>query len=226
MPHASRSISTEFLSEGTAYGGIAIVHTSDLALRWNCSNSAGTASRGTISIIPSNIGQLPAGQYSSAILANSRRAACNSSNRRCNSASPATATGAAMNRLDGSDVEVMRPLVARLPKTTSACSLERASCWHSSAVLIAPARTSRRYTCSSVGVSPTASNIPDSLPPRGLMPCGSAKNEPPPTKPLQIDKTPRYQRTQALEYWLFHATVTNVPGARRATSTGACVCPE
>src|SRR6516162_10693441 len=188
MPHASRSISTEFLSEGTAYGGIAIVHTSDLALRWNCSNSAGTASRGTISIIPSNIGQLPAGQYSSAILANSRRAACNSSNRRCNSASPATATGAAMNRLDGSDVEVMRPLVARLPKTASACSLERASSWHSSAVLSAPARTSRRYTCSSVGVSPTASSIRDRLRPdaRSLCQVEAAKNEPqhppPPTK--------------------------------------------
>src|SRR5262249_32225617 len=93
---------------------------------------------------------------------------------------PATATGAAMNRLDGSDVEVMRPLVARLPKTTSACSLERASCWHSSAVLIAPARTRRRYTCSSVGVSPTASNIPDRLRPatRSLCHTEAAKNRP------------------------------------------------
>src|SRR5262249_14612998 len=46
------------------------------------------------------------------------------------------------------------------------------------------------------------------------MPCGS-RQEPvsTPTTP-QIDKTPGYQRTQALEYWHFHATVTNVPTAR------------
>src|SRR6516164_3146493 len=216
MPHASRSNSTEFSSEGTAYGGIAIVHTSDLALRWNCSNSAGTASRGTISIIPSNIGRLPAGLYSSAILANSRRAVCNSSNRRCNSASPATPTGAAMNRLDGPDVEVTRPLVARLPKTASAWSLERASCWHSSAVLIAPARTSRRYACSSVGVSPTASNILKPPPRREVFMPGGSRQEPASTPTtLQIDKTPGYERAQALECWPIRATVTNVPEGRR-----------
>jgi hypothetical protein len=58
------------------------------------------------------------------------------------------------------------------------------------------------------------------------VPCGSRQERAStPTKPLQIDKTPGYQRAQALEHWPFMQLSQMCQGQGGTMSTVTCVYP-